>query len=49
MKENCLYGMWKNRLPFHTMPWVPDTTESRQKSSEQVGFKIIMRQRFAFD
>ena len=22
MEENCHYGIWKNRLPFHTMPWV---------------------------
>ena len=22
MEENCQYGIWKNRLPFHTMPWV---------------------------
>ena len=21
MEENCQYGIWKNRLPFHTMPW----------------------------
>ena len=21
MEENCQYGKWKNRLPFHTMPW----------------------------
>ena len=20
MEENCQYGIWKNRLPFHTMP-----------------------------
>ena len=20
IKENCQYGIWKNRLPFHTMP-----------------------------
>ena len=23
MEENCQYGIWKNRLPFHTMPWLP--------------------------
>ena len=22
MEENCQYGIWKNRLPFHTMPWL---------------------------
>ena len=21
MEENCQYGIWKNRLPFHTLPW----------------------------
>ena len=21
MEENCQYEIWKNRLPFHTMPW----------------------------
>ena len=21
MEENCQYGIWKNRLLFHTMPW----------------------------
>ena len=21
MEENCQYGIWKNRLPFHIMPW----------------------------
>ena len=20
MEDNCQYGIWKNRLPFHTMP-----------------------------
>ena len=20
IEENCQYGIWKNRLPFHTMP-----------------------------
>ena len=20
MEENCQYGIWKNRLPFHIMP-----------------------------
>ena len=20
MKENCQYGIWKNRLPFHSIP-----------------------------
>ena len=20
MEENCQYGIWKNHLPFHTMP-----------------------------
>ena len=20
--ENIQYGIWKNRLPFHTMPWI---------------------------
>ena len=23
MEENCQYGKWKNRLPFHTMPCTP--------------------------
>ena len=22
MEENCQYGIWKNRLPFHTMPCI---------------------------
>ena len=21
MEENCQYGIWKNRLTFHSMPW----------------------------
>ena len=24
MEDNCQYGIWKSRLPFHTMPWVSD-------------------------
>ena len=22
MEENCQYGIWKNHLPFYTMPWL---------------------------
>ena len=22
MEENCHYGIWKNRLPFHSLPWL---------------------------
>ena len=22
MEDNCQYEIWKNRLPFHTMPWI---------------------------
>ena len=39
----CLQLLW------NTINQVPDTTESRQKSSEQAGFRIIIRLRFAFD
>ena len=33
MEENCLYGIWKNRLPFHTM-------SCRQHKSNKTAYKV---------
>ena len=22
MEESCQYDIWKNHIPFHTMPWL---------------------------
>ena len=33
MEENCQYGIWKNRLPFHIMP-------TRQHKSNKIAYKV---------
>ena len=33
MDENCYYGIWKNRLPFHAMP-------CRQHKSNKIAYKV---------
>ena len=33
MEENCQYGIWKNRLPFHTMPCL-------QHKSNKITYKV---------
>ena len=42
MKENCHYGTWKNRLPFHTMP-------SRQHKSNKIAYKVNLPAFFTLD
>ena len=33
MDENCQYGIWKNRLPFHAMP-------CRQHKLNKIAYKV---------
>ena len=33
MEENCQYGIWKNRLPFHTMPCRPPHVKTARSNS----------------
>ena len=33
MDENCQYGVWKNRFPFHAMP-------CRQHKSNEIAYKV---------
>ena len=30
MEENCQYGIWKNRLPFHSIPCPGDAFHAPQ-------------------
>ena len=32
MEENCQYGIWKNHIPFHSMP-CPDCSTSAERQS----------------
>ena len=29
MEENCKYGIWKNRLPFHSIPCPAENTNCK--------------------
>ena len=33
MEKNCQYGIWKNLLPFHSMPF-------RQHKSNKIAYKV---------
>ena len=36
MEENCQYGIWKNRLPFHSTPCPVDKTGQTQQKRKDV-------------
>ena len=42
MEKNCQYGIWKNRLPFHTMPCL-------QLKSHKTAYKINLPAFFTLD
>ena len=49
MEENCQYGIWKNRLPFHSIP-CPALNKQRKSKTKiqwrrltfQIGHAIMM-------
>ena len=42
MEENCQYGIWKNRLPFHSIP-CPVHDFVKKESSSEIGCAECIR------